>query len=241
MNRRILQPTVLTIAGAAWTVAAIAGTAGFIVGRYPMLSQFIPVHFSNQGLPDRWRVTSYVVVLMPVWVQLILAAVFAAIAGLLLYRAKPGDQRQEGEAASHHRERMLLAAESISLLAAIWVSFQAIAAARVMLLWQLRWGGLGMMYGQSLVVALVLSMVVGIRASGYLRHFRPAAQASAGKTWSFGGIYFNRDDPLLLVPLEGGMGWTVNFGRPWAILLMALFLVFGIGGPLIVMQFLLGE
>jgi uncharacterized membrane protein len=240
MNRRILQPTVLTIAGAAWTVAAIAGTAGFIIGRYPLLHQFIPVHFSNQGIPDRWQVTSYVLVLMPVWVQLILAAVFGAIAGLLLYRAKPGEQRQEGEPARQYRGRMLVAAESISLLAAIWVSFQGIAAARIMLLWQRGWGGLGMMYGQSLVVALVLSIVVGIRAGACLRRSRPAAPA-LDKNWSFRGIYFNPDDPALFVPLESGMGWTLNFSRPGAIFLMALFLIFGVGGPLIIMQLLLGE
>lgn len=240
MMRRILQPTVLTVAGAAWTVAAIAGTAGFIVGRYPLLRQFIPVHFSNQGMPDRWQVTSLVLVLMPVWVKLILAAVFAAIAGLLLYRTRPGDERQEGEAARQHRERMLVAAESISLLAAIWVSFQGIAAARIMLLWQRGWGGLGMMYGQSLVVALVLSIVVGIRAAAHLRHSK-AATPALDSTWSFRGIYFNPDDPSLFVPLESGMGWTLNFGRPGAIFLMALFLIFGIGGPLIVVQFLLGE
>jgi uncharacterized membrane protein len=81
---------------------------------------------------------------------------------------------------------------------------------------------------------------VGIRAAAYLRRSRPATP-SLDKNWSFRGIYFNPDDPALFVPLESGMGWTLNFGRPGAIFLMALFLIFGVGGPLIIMQLLLGE
>jgi uncharacterized membrane protein len=248
MNTRIFRPTVLTFVAAGASVAAIAGTAGFLIGRYPLLHQFIPVHFSTEGVPDRWQMKSYTLVLMPVWVQLILAAAFAAIAALLLYRARPanagpaagGSEDAEGQAARQYRQRMLIAVESIGLLGAIWVSFQAVAALRIMTLWQRGWGGLGPVYGQSIVVALVLSVVVGIRAAAYLR--QGSAQAQESRTRALlRGIYFSPEDPSLFVPLPSGMGWTLNFGRPGAILLMALFLFAGIGGPLIVMEFLLGE
>ncbi|SEP02598.1 hypothetical protein SAMN05518847_114100 [Paenibacillus sp. OV219] len=39
--------------------------------------------------------------------------------------------------------------------------------------------------------------------------------------WIAGGIYYNPQNPALLVPKRHGIGWTMNFGRPlgWVILL----------------------
>lgn len=239
MKREIARPTLLTGIGAAITVAAIAGTAGFILGRHPMLREFVPVHFSRQGLPDRWLQSSYTLVLMPVWVQLTLALVFGAIAGLLLYRARPEDGQQDAVAKSD-AERMLVAAEAVSLLAAIWVTFQGLAAVRIMRLWQRGWGGLGDIYGQTLIVAIVASIIVGIRAVGGLRH-SPQGAAAADRNWRFWGLYFNPDNPALFVPVRSGFGWTLNFGRPGAILLMTIVLILGLGAPLIIMSFLLRE
>lgn len=54
-------------------------------------------------------------------------------------------------------------------------------------------------------------------------------------------MYFNPQDPTLFVPLRSGIGWTLNFGRPWAIILLALFLAFGIGAPLLIIRMLLWE
>ena len=42
--------------------------------------------------------------------------------------------------------------------------------------------------------------------------------------WS-GYIYRNPDDPALFVPKRLGVGWTVNFGHPWAWRVIALPLV----------------
>jgi uncharacterized membrane protein len=244
MTKKIYRPTVLTLIGVATTIAAIAGTAGFVVGRLPMLRQFIPVHFTAEGLPDRWLPASYMLVLMPVWVQLVLAIVFGAIGSLLLLsRRHPLQPRGAGEdeATRQDRERMLVTAEAVSLLSAIWVTFQGIAAVRLLGLWQQGMGDLGSVYGQSLVVAIVISVIVGIRAGVSLRHAKPAPRPSEDAHWRFRGLYFNPEDPALFVPLRSGIGWTLNFGRPRAIFLLGVFLVFGIGAPLILMRFLLGE
>jgi uncharacterized membrane protein len=242
MTKRIYRPTVLTLVAVATTIAVVAGTAGFIVGRLPMLRRFIPVHFDTQGLPDRWLPASYGLVLLPVWVQLVLTIVFGAIGGMLLYRTHPLQRGvQEDEGNKQDRERMLVTAEAVSLMAAIWVTFQGIAAIRILRLWE-RWlGDLGDIYVQSLVVAIVLSVIVGIRAGVNLRHARPVHRASEEVHWRFRGLYVNPDDPSLFVPLRSGIGWTLNFGRPRTIFFLGLFLVFGIGAPLLIMRLLLGE
>jgi uncharacterized membrane protein len=194
-------------------------------------------------VPDRWRPASYGLVLFPVWIQLTLAVVFGAIGALLLYRTRPIHPRDvpETEGNRQDRERMVVTAEAVALLLAIWVTFQGIAASRVLLLWQRGYGGLGSFYGQSVFTAIVLSVIVGIRAAVYLRHPTPATAPSVEAHWKFLGFYSNRADPSLFVPRRGGGGWTVNFGRRRAIVYLALFLGFGIGAPLLIMRLLVGE
>src|SRR3954463_7935996 len=131
MSGRIYRPTLLTLLAVAMTIAVIAGTAGFVVGRAPLLGDYIPVHFDPNGVPDRWLRFSYSVVLLPVWIQLTLALVFGGIGRLLLHRTNPRSRDAvEDEVIKQERERMVVTAEAVSLLAAIWVTFQAIAALR---------------------------------------------------------------------------------------------------------------
>jgi uncharacterized membrane protein len=243
MTRNIYRPTVLTLVGLAITIAAIAGTAGFILGRAPMLGQFVPVHFTYQGVPDRWLPISFTLVLLPVWIQLILAVVFGSIGTVLLYRTHPLPPRGviEDEAARQNRERMLVTAEAVSLLCAIWVMFQGIAALRILWLWQRGFGDLGNVYIQALIVAIVLSAIVGIRAGVNLHDPKPALRPFEDMHWRFNALYFNPNDPALFVPVRSGVGWTVNFGRPRAVVFLVIFVVLGVGAPLFVLRLLLGE
>jgi uncharacterized membrane protein len=224
------------------SIAMIAGTAGFIVGRAPLLGPFIPIRFDSTGSPDRWVAFSYSLILLPVWIQLTLAVVFGAIGSLLLYRTHPrAREGMQDEVVTQDRERMLVTAEAISLLVCIWVAFQGVAALRILWLWQ-RWqSDLGDAYLQSLVVAIVLSVIVGIRAAVNLRHAKPAVRQTEDAHWRGAGFYVNRDDPALFVPLRNGAGWTVNFGRPRAIMIVVLFVAFGIGVPIVLLRLLLGQ
>src|SRR5947207_11320569 len=114
VTKKIYRPTVLTLLGGATTIAVIAGTAGFIVGRAPLLGPFIPVRFASTGAPDRWVAFSYSLILLPVWIQLTLALLFGVIGSLLLYRTHPrSPEGAEDEAVKQDRERMLVTAEAI--------------------------------------------------------------------------------------------------------------------------------
>jgi divalent metal cation (Fe/Co/Zn/Cd) transporter len=41
-----------------------------------------------------------------------------------------------------------------------------------------------------------------------------------------GSFYANRDDPAVLVPKRFGFGYTLNFGNPWSLAVLALILLF---------------
>ena len=164
--KMIYRPTFLTLLGVATTIAAISGTTGYILGRATSIPGVLPVHFDDQGIADRFVPASYAIILVPVWIQVSLAIVFGAIAGVLLYRAKKTRSAVEHEVSRQERERMLVTAEAISLLAAIWVTFQGLLAVRLIMMWQLMCCGLGSIYYQSLVVCIVLSAVVGCESGG---------------------------------------------------------------------------
>ena len=239
--KMIYRPTLLTLFGVGTTIAAISGTTGYILGRAASVPRILAMHFDDQGIADRFVPASYAIILIPVWIQLSLATVFGAIAGVLLYRAKKTRSVVEPETSRQERERMLMTAEAISLLAAIWVTFQGLLAIRLIMMWQLMCCGLGSIYYQSLVVCIVLSAIVAIRAAVYVQYPKPTFRETDALHWRFRGLYFNPQDPALFVPLRNGVGWTLNFGRPQAVLFAAVVLFFSIWAPVFIFRVLLGE
>ena len=237
----IYRPTFLTLLGVGVTIAAISGTTGYILGRAPTIPRVLAVHFDGDGIADRFVRASYAIIMVPVWIQLFLALMFGAIAGVLLYRAKKTRSVVEHEVSRQERERMLVTAEAISLLATIWVMFQGLLAVRLIMMWQLMCCGLGEVYYQILVVCIVLSCIVGVRAWVNLQYPKPVIRETEAVHWRYPGVYFNRQDPALFVPLRNGPGWTLNFGRPQAILFVGVVLIFSIWAPIVIFRVLLGE
>ena len=239
--KMIYRPTVLTLLGVGTTIAAISGTTGYILGRAPSVPFMLPVHFDNEAIADRFVRASYAVILLPVWIQLALAIPFGAIAVLLLYRTQKTRSAVENELNRQERERMVTTAEAISLLAAIWVTFQGLLAIRLIIMWQLMCCGLGDIYYQGLVVCIVLSAIVGIRAAVNLQYPKLVVRETEDGHWRYPGVYFNPRDPAVFVPLRSGVGWTVNFGRPQAIVFLALVLSVSIWAPIFIFRVLVGE
>jgi uncharacterized membrane protein len=239
--KMIYRPTFLTLLGVGTTIAAISGTTGYILGRAPSIPPLLPVHFDDQAIADRFVRASYAIILIPVWIQLGLAIIFGAIGGVVLYRSHNTRSAVENEVSRQERERMLMTAEAISLLTAIWVTFQGLLAVRLIMMWQLMCCGLGSIYYQSLVVCIVLSAIVGVRAAVYLQYPKPLVRKTEDIYWRLPGLYINREDPSLFVPLRTGPGWTVNLGRPQAIVFLGLVLAVSIWVPIFIVQVLLGE
>lgn len=235
--KRLPPPTVITACAAALTLAVISGTAGFLVGRYPLLTPYLPVHFGRGGIADRWLPKSWMLVLMPIWVQLSLALAFGAIVVILLWRAHPSasDQADGPSGRDEDARRMLATAEGIALLALVWIAFQALGAVQLVRLWQRGWGGLGGTYGVGVLVAIVLSGAIGVRSIATIG-WAPRPAAKDGAFWRLKVLYVNPADPALFVPARWGFGWTLNFGRPAAVVLMALVVILGIGAPILIIR-----
>jgi uncharacterized membrane protein len=91
------------------------------------------------------------------------------------------------------------------------------------------------------VVCIVLSAIVGVRAAVYLQYPKPVVRETEAAYWRYPGIYFNPQDPALFVPLRNGVGWTLNLGRPQALIFVGVVLFFSIWAPVFISRVLLGE
>jgi uncharacterized membrane protein len=210
----------------------IAGTSAFLLARYQGLPWLLPVHFNRRGFPDGWQYKTYARVLLPVFIQAALAVILGAVGWLLLSR--PHGEHDEGapdvKAAS-------IAAETVALLALIWIAFQAYASVALAGMWQRELAGLGSAYWLLEWTGIVVTVAVSVRA--HVRLGRPLPRPFVPEHWRYGQLYRNPLDPALFVPTRDGFRWTLNFGRPVAAALMGLLLAIGIVGPVIILGLLL--
>jgi uncharacterized membrane protein len=227
VSSRFPAPTRLTWVAMGATVLSIAATAGFLGWAYGELPAAVPVRYIR-GEPVVYQFKSLALVMLPVGVQLALLTVFGALMTLILWRARPGDDRHAG---AGDVERMQHAAEGIALLGGLWIAFQGFGAWRLIELWFRGRGGYGEIYSFALVTAIVVSVVIAARTMKLVgRHRAPAGVPIDPAHW-VGGLYVNPRDPALYVPTRTRAGWTLNFGRPVAIVIMLAVLLLGFGVP----------
>jgi uncharacterized membrane protein len=227
-----VRPSAATRAAVVTSLALIAGTTAFLLARYQTLPWLLAVHFNRRGLPDGWQYKTHARVLLPVFVQAALALILGAVGWLLLSR--PRGAHDEGapdvKAAS-------IAAETVALLALIWIAFQAYASFALTGMWQRELAGLGPAYSWLEWTGIGLTVVVSIYA--HARLGRPAPRPFVPEHWRYGQLYRNPLDPALFVPTRDGSRWTLNFGRPVAAALIGALLAIGIVGPALILGLLL--
>jgi uncharacterized membrane protein len=167
-------------------------------------------------------------VLLPVLVQLTLMMTLGGIGLLLLSRSDRGLTLDAPDV-----NAAKVAVEAVMLIAVIWIAFQAYAALALVQMWTTARAGLGPVYGRLELLGLVLSVAVGVRA--HVRLGRPAPLVYVHEHWRLGQLYCNAKDPALFVPTRNGSKWTLNFGRPAAVALLAVILVAGMALPTIIL------
>ena len=219
------------------SVAITVATAAYLALIYPTLPNALPIRYVR-GSALIHQIKSPAMVFIPAMVQAGLLVVFGLLAVLLLWRPYPTTSDSQ---TIQDRGRMRLAAEGIALLGLLWISVQAIGAARLMILWQTPAGsGFGPIYNAVVLTAIAISVVLVRRTMNLVRNERVTAAIVDPAMWRLTHLYFNPADPALFVPTRRGVGWTLNFGRPVAIAFMAGILGVGIGGPLYLARLILG-
>jgi uncharacterized membrane protein len=237
MKHRWSPPTRRTLICVTWSAGITLATATYLGLIYSTLPRNLPVRYLS-GEPVFFQVKTLPVVMLPALVQLALLVTFGALGVLMLWRLRP--VMTAAEVAD--RLRMSLAVEGVALLGAIWITVQAIGAARLISLWQLGGrGGFGRIYNLTLLVALAASAFVVWRTMRAVREQESLPVESNPELWRFTHLYVNPADPALFVPTRRGVGWTLNFGRPLAIVLIAAILAIGVGGPFLLARSVLWD
>jgi uncharacterized membrane protein len=227
VSRRWSQPTRGTLVSACWAAGITLATATYLGLAYAMLPAQLPVRYFR-GEPVFFQLKTPLVVMLPSLVQTALLLTFGAIGLLLLWRARPDSV----DAASGADEtRMRLAVQGIAALGAVWITVQALGAGRLVAVWQGGSVGFGRVYNVAVLISLVLSIAIVRWTMRAVRREGSSAPAVDPAMWRLTNLYFNPRDPSLFVPTRRGVGWTLNFGRPLAIVLIAGVLTVGIGGP----------
>jgi uncharacterized membrane protein len=227
-----IRPTRLTIIAATATMPVIAFSFAFLLARYPVLPDLLPVRFNRTGVPNGWQYKTVLRGLMPALVQVALALTLGAIGALVLSRSHGTDDRDATDVRAAS-----VAAEYVALMTLIWVGFQGYAAIALVKMWERGHGSLGRQYTFVEIFGLILTVGVAVRARAQFG--RPVERPFVAEHWRFGQLYNNPGDPALFVPTRDGNRWTLNFGRPVAVLLMAVILGVGMIGPSIILGLLL--
>jgi uncharacterized membrane protein len=235
MKSRWSSPTRATWLALGASIITALGTAWYLASVYAALPFGVPVRFVR-GIPLIYQIKTRAVVMLPATVQAVLLLVFGLIMVLLLWRARPRDGHRISDADSY---RMRMTAEGISLLALVWIVVQAFGAVRLIRLWQTGLGGFGAVYSAALIAGVVLSVAIAARTLRLVGGERAQQGNDNPAHWRLRSLYFNPRDPALFVPTRSGVGWTLNFGRPLAIALLATTLIVGIGGPYAVARYFL--
>jgi len=221
-------------------IAVGAGLVGYTLSHYDALPAKVPVHFNAAGDPDRWTDKSPVsMFLLPV-----LASVMGGFLGffsLLVLQAKRSLRYTDDPAPARAQERFRLAiSRFLSGLALLvtamfaflgWASVDVARGARTSMGW-------APMALAGAITAFAIGGVIYLMArygQGGARLEGASAEAALtngladNRNWVLGVIYVNRDDPSIMVEKRFGLGYTINFGNPKAVVIFVGFLVIVLG------------
>ena len=213
----------------------VAACAAYLKVNWQQIPTRFPIHWGLSGMPDAWATRSLINVYRPL---LVMSAALIPLT-LLLYgmshwvRPIRRSGIDGGPESRFQRTASIavLAVEYLIALQAAWIALQP-------LLPDFRVAGAAGMLTLLLPLLVVIALVFalarlgqgGSRQSARAQPRQTSTEAVGDRTddryWLLGVIYFNRDDPAILIEKRFGVGYTLNFARPmsWSIVLLVLLL-----------------
>ena len=183
--------------------AILGGAALWLARHFYELPERLPIHWNWRGEADGFVERRGISVALPLLIGLAVCLLLAGFqAGLR--RSAPGGAMRAATL------KVLVAGQYFAALTCCGVLAASVTSGRLLkpVLW----------FAFAAVVGLVvLASRIGRGIQG-----EPERNPSA---WRAGMFYVDRNDPALFVPKRTGFGYTLNFGRPAAIVLIVSTLV----------------
>lgn len=175
---------------------------------YPYMADSIPTHFGIAG-PDRWAPKSWRTVLSPIFIEVLLGVL------ILFIRRAPASVKGNPNAApgyAQYRKMMGILLIGFCLLSELLFLLVVIGfITPVSTLW----------YTVITLVDLGFLITMLLLYNRFVRSKRASGPIlDDDAKWIWGLFYFNRSDPSIFVEKRIGIGYTVNFARPiaWIVL-----------------------
>ncbi len=217
-----------------WVIAAgpfalLAACAGCLATHWQQIPARLVMHWGVNGQPDRWAQRSFGTVFFPV---IVAAGVLLAMTLLLYGMAHWLRPIHAGGLEGEHESRYRRTASILLLVLEYWIAVLfSWLGVRPLLpqTFQQPPVGFAIVPGLIAVAATAILMWLGQGGSRISPAQPPDPEATnpigdrtEDRFWRLGIFYFNRDDPSVLVEKRFGIGYTVNFARPvaWLILLL---------------------
>ena len=239
-----LQPRQCTLAGRWWWLGPpiiLLGFAIYLGLRWDDIPARVPTHWGWSGLPDSWADRGVAAVFMAIVMGFVAWAVLFAVAASLPRFTR----RIASRGAPAEREQRFMRITQWILLSFAYCLAAVTGTVGLLPL------SVGMNHplptwfywtiGSELVLVVITILVLARTGQGGWRlepvsggtadigeptDTPPVGDRTPDAAWKLGLLYYNPDDPALLVEKHFGIGWTLNFGRPavWLILLGILLL-----------------
>lgn len=211
-------------------VVVILLTAALGLVFYPTMPDLIPMHGDLAGNVDSWAEKSIGSVFgFPLGMELFMAVVFFGCHAIIIRSKRPTDPGAPATSALAYG--LFARAESIFLLivgvvisGGIGIGFM-LSSAGIVTLGQ--FGATMLIVGVLVVIgAIALSIVYGQAGSRLFRRMQgdDYLPDDDDEHWKLGVFYVNRDDASVFLPERFGIGWTINFARPAAWILIGCFI-----------------
>lgn len=183
--------------------AVLGGAALWLARHFYELPERLPIHWNWRGEADAFVERRGLSVALPLLIGLAVCSLLVSFQSGLR-RSAPGSSMRAATL------KVLLTGEYFVALTCCGVLAASVTSGRLLkpVLW--------------LTFAGVVGLVVIAARVGRGIQREPERNPAA---WRAGVFYVDRNDPALLVPKRRGFGYTLNFGRPAAIVLMVATLV----------------
>jgi uncharacterized membrane protein len=185
---------------------------------YGSMPDIIATHYSFTAA-DAWSQKSWGIVLNPVFVEIVIAAIIAA--SFLLTRRAPASVRGNPNAAPESmRYRKYI--NIIILLTGIFmeIDFLTVEIGFITFVHPL-------LFNIPVIITLLLTVLIFVVYFRFVRVKKPSgAILDDDAKWVLGMFYYNPSDPSVFVEKRVGIGYTVNFARPAAWIFMLGILAF---------------
>ncbi len=226
--------------GASGPFAVLAASAAYLGAHWQQIPARLPLHWNLNGQPDVWAASSPGTVFLPIFI----AAVTLTALTLLLYGTAHWVRPIYADGPKGRQESRFRTIISLMLLVIeYWIASRfSMLALRPLLPAALQHPSAAAVFIPGLIAIALTAVLMWLGQGGSRRSSAPlrvdSAQPVGDRTedrfWKLGVFYFNRDDPSVMVEKRFGLGYTVNFARPaaWLIVLLPLLVAIGVSATI---------